>query len=272
MGIDFFDTGVHYGQAETMLGTAKRRYGDSISVATKIGLDHASYRNFSIPFLESQLKQCLARLGPEPIDLLQLNKPPPSEFATDTLDLFIKDLKQRGVIKNFGIVAGTAESAEFFLQNLDYLDSIQIFFNLLHPEARTALELASSRGIHTIVRSPLNSGLLSGYYTESTKFRDNDERGKFFQGSIYLKRLAAIRKIQSDLGISNDSLIEFSLSYILSHPTVDIVIPGASTTDQLRRYLNPNIIEASWSPDRLFSIDQVVQNHYGAIRAEALGV
>jgi len=269
-GVHFFDTGVHYGEAEVLLGQAKRRHGDAIFVATKIGLDSTSERNFSIPFLRAQLSQSLNRLGPSPIDLLQLNKPCISDFSGTPLTSFIKGLKGNEIIRYFGIVAESTDSARFFIENLDYLDSIQVFFNLLHPGSLPVIELASKRGIQTIIRSPLNSGLLSGYYDESIEFDPTDERNRFFRGPMYVKRIQAVKKIQTDLDIPNSDMIQFSLSYILSQTSVDLVIPGASSIDQLNQYLSPRIDKELFSLAELQKIDRVVDNHYRSIRHEAL--
>jgi myo-inositol catabolism protein IolS len=270
LGVRFFDTGVHYGEAEALLGEAKRTHAGSIFVATKIGLNPNGVRDFSIPFLRAQIDESIARLGPLPIDLLQLNKPNISDFSSGDLVSFIEKLKKDKQIRYFGIVAPTPDSATYFIQNLDDLDSIQVFFNLIHTEGLPALKLAAKRGIHTVVRSPLNSGLLSGQYTESTRFDPNDERNNYFRGATYEKRIQAVKRIQKELTIPDSKMIQFSLSYVLSQDSVDVVIPGASSVAQLEQYVLPSIGQKHFTPDELNKIDSVVNKYYGTLRSEAL--
>ena len=118
------------------------------------------------------------------------------------------------------------------------VDCLQILYNLLYGASERLIEAAGNRGMGVIVRSPLNSGLLSGTYTPKTTFVPNDERSQFFSGREFEDRLNALQKIQQTLHIKNNHLIEFSLQYILSNPCVSITIPGASSMSQAARYIN----------------------------------
>jgi aryl-alcohol dehydrogenase-like predicted oxidoreductase len=117
------------------------------------------------------------------------------------------------------------------------VDCLQILYNLLCQEAEDLICQASKNGLGVIIRSPLNSGILTGTYNVNQKFNDNDARKNYFLGPEFKNRLRVVDEIQKTLNIPDERLLEFSLSFILSNPGVSSVIPAASTTNQMKRFI-----------------------------------
>jgi aryl-alcohol dehydrogenase-like predicted oxidoreductase len=103
--------------------------------------------------------------------------------------------------------------------------------------------LAQKHGVGIIVRLPLASGLLSGKFTKTTRFADTDHRnyncngqqfnvGETFAGLPFEKgvELADALKayVPQDL-----SMAQMALRWILDHEAVSVIIPGASSPDQV---------------------------------------
>jgi aryl-alcohol dehydrogenase-like predicted oxidoreductase len=95
-----------------------------------------------------------------------------------------------------------------------------------------------------IVRLPLASGLLRGQITRATTFRDDDHRnfnrdgasfnvGETFAGLELERGIAAVEKVAA-LVPGAMTMAQMALRWILDHPAVTVVIPGASRPDQVR--------------------------------------
>ncbi|MEK7388067.1 MAG: aldo/keto reductase [Elusimicrobiota bacterium] len=234
-GMTFFDTGDQYGAAEELLGALPSSLRKEILVATKAGLRDDGKRDFSPDYLRARLERSLRRLKTERIDLYQLNKPSVSDWKDGRLSSFLSEEKRRGRIRFAGVVVG--ESADG-LRALDEacVDSVQVLFHLLYHGATPVIAEAARLGKGVIVRSPLNSGLLSGSYRPDTVIPATDERSRYFTGPEFQKRILALQGIQNDLRVADASLIEFALRFCLSEPGVSTVIAGASALAQARRY------------------------------------
>jgi aryl-alcohol dehydrogenase-like predicted oxidoreductase len=248
-GINFFDTAPQYGTAEMLLGECKAKYGEKITIATKVGLSTEGVRSFALPFLQKQITKSQKALGVEQLDILQLNKPQLSDLADGSLFKFLSDLKKSGTIKMAGIVVEDMATGFQGIKS-DVVDSMEIFYNLLFLEAEPLLEAAHKKGVGTIVRSPLNSGILSGCYKPDQKFSDNDDRSIFFHGTGFIDRLQRLKKIQNSLNISDAELLNFSIRFIVSNPYVTTVIPGVSKIKQAK-----NLV--ALGSDELFSEEQL---------------
>ena len=259
-GVNFFDTGAHYGNTETLLGELKRKHGERIIIATKVGLGNDGVRSFSIPFLRNQIENSLKRINVDCLDILQLNKPAPADLKDGQLFDFLGKLKKDGKIRYAGIVVGDTGTGYQCIESGKF-DSLQVLYNLLYQDTEDLVQKASENGLGVIIRSPLSNGLLSGSYTERKTFNVDDERATYFSGPQFVQRLEILHKIQSELVVSNEELIKFSIRFILSNPYVSTAIPGASKLSQVEHYFK---ITENFSPlglDELLKIKNTV-SHY----------
>lgn len=234
-GISFFDTSDKYGNAEELLGKAFGRVRDKVVIATKCGLTEGDERDFSIGHIDRCLGASLKRLKSDYIDIFQLAKPDPAD-VTDELLAFMEKKTREGRIRRFGIsVSGSKDGAEFL--KMDAVGSMQIFYNVLFTQDHELIAKTASRGKFVVVRSPLNSGMLSGRYTLGTSFGSTDPRGAIFSGEVMSARLSAIEKMKKRFGLASDEVMPFALNFILSNESVGVVIPAASKLDQLKGYI-----------------------------------
>jgi aryl-alcohol dehydrogenase-like predicted oxidoreductase len=235
-GVTLFDTGDQYGETEELLGELPPAVKARLVIATKAGRTESGGHDFSPEYLERQVDRSLRRLGVDRLDLFQLNKPSAPDVTGDRVPALLERLKRAGKIRYAGIVVGDLAAAAALLDARS-VDCVQVLYNLLFDEAVPLVERAAALGAGVIVRSPLNSGVLSGTYTASTTFTAGDERNHYFAGCEFARRLDALGSIQRDLGLPSDRLLEGALAYVTSTPGVSAAIPGASTIDQLRRYV-----------------------------------
>ena len=101
-----------------------------------------------------------------------------------------------------------------------------------------------AREVGIIVRVPLASGLLSGKMTRDRAFAPDDHRafnrhgeafdvGETFSGVDFETGLEAAEELKA-LVPSGHTLAQLALRWILMHPAVSVVIPGARRPDQAR--------------------------------------
>ena len=234
-GVSFFDTGDQYGAAEELIGSLDSAVRARVTVATKAGLRDDGKRDFTPDYLRSRLERSLKRLKTERLDLFQLNKPSASDWKDGALAAFLAEEKQRGRIRFAGVVVGETADGLRALEE-PAVDAVQVLFHLLYHGAAPVIAEAARLGKGVIVRSPLNSGLLSGAYRPDTVVPAADERSRYFAGPEFQRRVLALQQIQKDLNIADESLVEYALRFCLSEPGVSTVIPGASRLEQSRRY------------------------------------
>ena len=96
--------------------------------------------------------------------------------------------------------------------------------------------------VGVIARVPLASGLLTGRYTRDTVFGPKDHRsynregaafdkGETFSGVPYELGLQAAEELKKVFG--TDQLAPVAIRWVLMHPQVSVVIPGASRASQV---------------------------------------
>jgi aryl-alcohol dehydrogenase-like predicted oxidoreductase len=264
-GINFFDTSPTYGTAEKLVGEIKSKYKDKIIVSTKAGLKSDGTRDFSIPFLRQQVEQSLKELQVECLDIFQLNKPSKKDLENTDLFGFLAGLKKQGKIKYSGVIVGEIEAGYQCIESGE-VDCLQVFYNLLYQDTEELILEARDNGLGVLVRSPLNSGLLTGAYKKDQVFDSNDARATFFSGEYFAQRLEILRKIQKDLDISDSQLKEYSLRFILSNRCGAIAIPATSRACQVDELVNIANDASRFSCDELINIKATVAQHMGQAR------
>lgn len=236
-GITFFDTADCYGPAEYLLGQLSSETKEELHIATKAGLRPNLERDFSIDYLTSRVEDSRRLLQVDSLDIFQLNKPSLKDLKDERLFDFLSDLKESGRSRYCGVVVGDPAVGDICLQS-ESIDCVQVMYHLLYLGHEELIANASERGLGVIVRSPLNSGFLSGIYTHETVFPSGDDRSDFFSGDHFTKRLAVLDDILNEIPVNREDLLEYALQFVLSNNSVSVTIPGASSDSQLLRYLN----------------------------------
>ncbi|ADJ42109.1 oxidoreductase [Amycolatopsis mediterranei S699] len=243
-GVTFFDTADVYGdgRSERLVGRFLAERGD-VFVATKMGrrVEQVPENYVAANFREWN-DRSRRNLGVDTLDLVQLHCPPTPVYSSDAVYDALDAMVDEGRIKAYGVSVETCEEALTALARPN-VASVQIILNCLRLKPlERVLPAAAEAGAGIIARVPLASGLLSGRYTASTTFAENDHRnynrhgdafdvGETFSGVPYEVGLEAVERLRG-LVPSGRTLAQFALRWIIDQPGVSTVIPGARNAGQ----------------------------------------
>ena len=247
-GVTFFDTADVYGRgrSEQRIGAFMRRTGARPFVATKVGRfpEPGFPGNFEFAAMRAHVLASRQRLGVDCVDLVQLHCVPPAELQRGAVFEHLRRLHSEGVLRAFGASVESVAEAERCLQERDCA-SLQVIGNVLRqtPFVSGLLDRAAARGVAVIVRLPLASGLLSGRMRADTPFAADDHRafnrdgaafhvGETFAGLPFDRALALVDELRALLP-TGVPMAPAALRWLLDHPAVTVVIPGATRPEQV---------------------------------------
>jgi aryl-alcohol dehydrogenase-like predicted oxidoreductase len=115
-------------------------------------------------------------------------------------------------------------------------DALQIDYSILNriPE-NEILPYCRENGIGVIVRGPLAMGLLTDKFSANDTFPPGDFRRAWIedpeQNTQFVADLATVAQVR-DVVPEEDTMAQFALRFVTTHPAVTTVIPGARNRHQ----------------------------------------
>jgi len=247
-GVTFFDTADVYGdgRSEQLIGRFVTESAVPITVATKMGrrMDQVP-ENYSLANFRTWLDRSRRNLGMDQLDLVQLHCPPTAVYSRDEVYDALDTLVAEGVIANYGVSVETADEALTAIARRGTA-TVQIILNAFRLKPLdVVLASAIENGVGIIARVPLASGLLTGKYTATTTFAENDHRnynragdafdvGETFSGVDYETGLRAAQefaRLVAELPFPCTPA-QAALAWVVQQPGVSSVIPGARSVTQ----------------------------------------
>lgn len=242
-GINFFDTADVYGlgHSEKLLGQAMKNRRDEFFVATKVGWIGFDREKFISAYetpdkLVEAVENNLQRLGTDHIDLLQSHIHTPDPNTKNMIEGFQR-LQTSGKIGAYGLSSSNFEFIKEF--NADGgLSALQIDYSILNRTAEKEIfPYCLENDIGVIVRGPLAMGILTGKFSEDSQFPEGDFRQRWLnvpdEHQVFLEDLKKVEELRKIVG--GQTLAQLALQFVLSHPAVTTVIPGAKTVQQLEQ-------------------------------------
>jgi aryl-alcohol dehydrogenase-like predicted oxidoreductase len=271
-GGNFIDTADVYGMgvSETVIGKFLKTTQKQLHVATKLGrrgdAPNGWPQNFTYDAMRRHVEDSLKHLDVPHLFLEQLHCIPTEEMASGKVFDHLRKLQSEGLIQYFGASVETSEEALICLEQ-EGLASLQIIFNLFRQHvADEVFAKAKEKGVAIIVRVPLASGLLTGRFDQNTTFAAKDHRnynangdafnaGETFSGIAFKEGVKLAEEIKTLL--PDARMPQWAIRWILDHPEVTTVIPGASKISQV----NSNV-EASGLPPLSVDTHQALRKLY----------
>ena len=234
LGINFFDTAPGYasGMSESILGIATTHMREHVVINSKFGHTADGETDFSVFSLRKQVQESLDRLQTTYLDSLLLHNPGYDILEGKTRHVEeLKQLKEEGLIRAYGVSIDTKDEFQTVLDNLE-VDVIEVLFNNFFQDVRDLFEVAHEKGISIIAKVPLDSGWLTGKYDESAEFDGIRMR---WDDETIERRAHYVRKLKEITG--SDDLTKYAIAFALSFKEISAVIPGIKTIEQLENHM-----------------------------------
>ncbi|HHB5596422.1 TPA: aldo/keto reductase [Staphylococcus aureus] len=253
-GINLLDTAYIYGpeRSEELVGEVVKEYPrEQIKIATKgsheFDENQEVHQNNQPEYLKQQVENSLKRLQTDYIDLYYIHFPD-DNTPKDQAVAALQELKEQGKIKAIGVSNFTLDQLKEANKD-DYVDVVQLEYNLLHRENEAVLQYCVDHLITFIPYFPLASGILAGKYDENTKFSDHRTTRRDFIPGVFEENVRRVKALESLAAAHQTSIANIVLAFYLTRPAIDVIIPGAKRAEQ--------VIENIKAADIVLSDDEI---------------
>ena len=283
LGGNFIDTADVYGMgvSEKYIGKFLKTTDKPLFVASKLGRrgdePNGWPQNFTYDGMKSHLESSLKNLDLSSLFLEQLHCIPHDELKSGNVFNHLRNLKNQGLIEHWGVSVETAEEALLCLEQ-EGISSIQIIFNLFRQHyAEEFFAKAQEKNVAIIVRVPLASGLLTGKYNQESTFSATDHRnynangdafnvGETFSGLEFSKGITFANQIAQKF--PDQRTAQWAIRWILDHPEVTTVIPGATKVSQVESNMKASDLETLSSSIHSELLEMYTEDIRPAIRGK----
>lgn len=231
-GVNFLDTADLYddGTNEEIVGKAIKGRRDRVILATKVGNRRIPGQDgwvwdASKAYILSAVKDSLRRLGTDYIDLYQLHGGTIEDPIDNTIEAF-EQLKQEGVIREYGISSIRPNVIREYVSRSSIVSVMNQYSIVDRRGEEAVFPLLQEHQISVIARGPLAGGALAANREPAKGVLDYE-----------LDELRDLRRKLQELETPERTLTQLAIRYSLAHPAIAVVIPGASSREQLLQNL-----------------------------------
>lgn len=223
-GVAVLDTAAAYGQSEEVLGRALSARTDFrlVTKLPSVGGSHIGAKQLATA--QSNFEQSLVRLGRSAVYGLLLHR------ADDLLleggeELYhlLLGLKQAGLVKKIGVSAYAPEQIDGLLDRFP-LDLVQVPLNVFDQRHLSRLPVWKSRGMEIHTRSAFLQGLL---------LMELEAVPTWLTAAI-----TPLRKYRRSIAEWNQTPLQAALAFVKGVETVDQVVVGVTSVEQLKEVLS----------------------------------
>lgn len=237
LGVNYFDTAPSYLDSEEVIGRAIGHRAAEYHVSTKFGGRPEPFDPRNKAHLRESLEASLKNLGRDQVDILMIHEPErPGQYdwfeswdpvAGPVLE-FMDECKEEGLIRYTGIGGTTVYEMSHLIEHGDF-DVLLTAFNssLLWQEAlKATVPAARRKGMGIVSGSPLQQGWLSRRY---------DREVMADPPWLSTARRNQLLRLYEFLDEIEMPIAELSLRFVLSNPSVDTVLMGARSVEEVEK-------------------------------------
>jgi aryl-alcohol dehydrogenase-like predicted oxidoreductase len=223
LGGNFIDTARAYGErSERIIGQTMKRYfsRERVIIASKTV---AGETKDSIAKMRLDLEESLRLLQTEYIDLYQLHQPPEKYddmmLALDEMEKFRAEGKIHFIgasIKGPDVTDATIKLCQQYMDT-KRLDAIQLVYSILRQKMKPIIRQAQEQDIGIIIRTVLESGLLTGEYKPGHVFSGIDQRTRYRKDHLdFILDSVAELKRELNFPVPYEHLSQIAIKFSLS--------------------------------------------------------
>ena len=254
-GINFFDSALNYGQGASMVNLGKALLGKRAGVVVNTKFGHGpDGENFAPETLKKTVENTLTILKTDYIDSVILHSPA-IELCHGESPLYqvFQELVQEGKILAFGASLDDYQSIHELITTTPS-NIVMPLYNINFQDSGDAFKEAAEKEYGIVVKVPLDSGWLTGKYTEKSTFKDI--RSRWSEEDI--KHRFQLQQQLEKIIDGEMTIHEAALSYILAQSEVSTVIPGIKNEQQLATNISAS--QKKLSPELAQKIKEYYQN------------
>lgn len=256
LGINCFDTARGYGQgqSERILGEALKGRRDEAVVVTKCAVPpnpERKNRDSRREHILESAEQSLKDLGMDHVDVMLVHWPDRAVPWEEPMRA-LEDLTQAGKIRFGGVSNFRAEEIEACMQTRR-VDVAQYGYHLFDRRMeREVFPVCARHRIGVMVYGSLAHGILTGAFTEETKFEEKDwRRGaserpvfglRLFAPDNFRKEMRAIERFKQVAARRGKKVAHLALAWVLSNPVISTALVGCRTVAEVE----DNVNAAGW--------------------------
>jgi aryl-alcohol dehydrogenase-like predicted oxidoreductase len=250
LGINFFETADMYGRgkSEKILGEVFKGMRNEVVISTKYGYDFGGVeqighselpQRFDPLFTDHALKNSLARLQTDYIDIYGLHNPKLAHIRDDTIFYTLDSKINDGLIGTYQVALGpaigwTQEGLE--AMNRKNVSAVQTVYNILEQTPGNELiQNAEQKNVGILVRVPDASGILTGKVNAETKIDQKDHRS-VRKGEWIKSALAKVEQLRPIADRNGLSITELAIKFILSKNAVASVLPTVISEQEVEQF------------------------------------
>jgi aryl-alcohol dehydrogenase-like predicted oxidoreductase len=276
-GINVIDTADIYssGESETIVGRALKGRRDDVILSSKcywLMSADPNHRGGSRRWIMRALESSLKRLDTDHLDIFYLHKPDLSTDLEESLSA-LSDLVHQGKVIAVGISGfpGSSIVESHWISERCHLVKPRVeqppYSLLTRGVERDVLPTAARLGLGVLTWGPLNSGWLTGKYSDdsappesrATRWARSAPEFDVDRPQVQHK-LALVQELQRIAGDAGCTLTHLALAFCAEHPAVSAVILGPRRLDQLTDMLGAADLRLDF--DTLDQIDTAVPPGY----------
>lgn len=234
LGVTLFDTADVYGG-----GTMEKRLGAGVPsyarIVTKLGTDLSTTpprKRFDAVYVREAFERSQERLGCDRIEVVLLHNPSSSALATGEAVGVLKELKEAGRLRAWGVAAGSAEVARAGLEQ--GAGVLELAYNAFcAKDLHSITDRLMTHGVAVLARSVLAHGLLTGHWSAEREFNAGDHRAERWTRAELKHRLEQLDTLRPLVTGSVTSLRAAALRFVLSNELVTSAVLGPRSVAQL---------------------------------------
>ena len=253
LGVNFFDTAPVYGfgHSEELLGKTLKPVRDKVILATKCGLVWdkeqlgAISKNAKRASILNEIEQSLRRLQTDVIDLYQVHWPDVNTPQEETMETLL-EIQAQGKIRHIGVSNYSVEQMKDCLK-VGNIVSLQPEYSLLERSIeQNTVPFCQENQVGIIAYSPLASGVLTGKYDKSTRFKDWRSKGIIgtFTGAGYEKNIEKVDGLKLLAQANGKTCAQMAINWVTRQPGLATALVGVKNESQMQE----NLPSIGWQP------------------------
>ncbi|MBP2703842.1 aldo/keto reductase [Microbispora sp. RL4-1S] len=264
-GVTFLDTSDLYGPFtnERLVGKAVAGRRDEVVIATKFGIERRPDGtrvgvNGRPEYVRRACDASLGRLGVDHIDLYYQHRVDPAVPIEETWGA-LKELVEAGKVRHLGI----SEAAPATVRRAHAVHPIsagQYEYSLFSRDIEDEL-LPTLRelGIGLVAYSPLGRGILTGAYSRTDEFADNDFRrgNPRWQGDNFAANQALVAEVEDVARSLGSTPAQVALAWVIGRGDDVVPIPGTRRASRLDE--NVAALDLELRPEHLGVLDELAK-------------